>query len=521
MRAPLKEFWLGILAASILFPGPISSSAALEPTAAESAAAQGLPQSSAPSTPGPAVEATPNPLPPAVTSSHTMELPSRSLHFKAIAGPVRLTDAQSGKPQADVGATAFLLEDTDPAKRPVTFAINGGPGAASAWLDLGSLGPWRLPFERAMFSPSASPITIDNADTWLDFTDLVFIDPPETGYSRLLTKDNEARRHFFSVTGDIEALAVTIRKWLAANSRLESPKFIVGESYGGFRAPRLARRLQDVEGIGITGLVLVSPVLDFNWWSDGVANPLACAVRLPSQAAAARGLSGQEARSSLADVETYAAGPYITDLLRGERDPQALARIAEKIASFTGLDPALVRKLGGRIDPATFAREKNRTSAKVTSLYDALVSGFDPAPHAAVSDFPDPILDAFKTPLASAMADISSNRLRWMVEARYEILNENVYRAWDWGSGRERPEALTDLRHVMALDPSLRVLVAHGVTDQVTPYFASKILIDQVPPMGAQDRLRLKVYGGGHMLYFDDKSRAELREDARKLIEGK
>ncbi|HWX14404.1 MAG TPA: peptidase S10, partial [Methylocella sp.] len=335
LRAPLKEFWLGILAASILFPGPISSSAALEPTAAEPAAVQGLPQSSAPSTPGPAVEATPNPLPPAVTSSHTMELPSRSLHFKAIAGPVRLTDAQSGKPQADVGATAFLLEDTDPAKRPVTFAINGGPGAASAWLDLGSLGPWRLPFERAMFSPSASPITIDNADTWLDFTDLVFIDPPETGYSRLLTKDNEARRHFFSVTGDIEALAVTIRKWLAANSRLESPKFIVGESYGGFRAPRLARRLQDVEGIGITGLVLVSPVLDFNWWSDGVANPLACAARLPSQVAAARGLSGQEARSSLADVETYAAGPYITDLLRGERDPQALARIAEKIASFT------------------------------------------------------------------------------------------------------------------------------------------------------------------------------------------
>ncbi|MGH6869599.1 MAG: peptidase S10, partial [Methylocella sp.] len=120
----------------------------------------------------------------------------------------------------------------------------------------------------------------------------------------------------------------------------------------------------------------------------------------------------------------------------------------------------------------------------------------------------------------SAMADLTRNRLGWTVEARYEILNENVTRAWNWGSGRDRVEALTDLKRAMALDPSLRVLVAHGLTDQVTPYFASKVLIDQVPPMGNPDRLRLKVYGGGHMLYLDAKSRAGLREDARKLIMG-
>jgi carboxypeptidase C (cathepsin A) len=521
LRALLKVLWLGMLAECVLFPRPISCAAAHEPPPAEPAALPAQQQGSDLRAQAPAAEAKTYPLPPAVTTSHVIELPGRSLHFKTIAGPVRLNDPQSGMPQADVAATAFLLEDTDPAKRPVTFAITGGPGSASAWLDLGGIGPWRLPFNRATLSPSASPVTIDNADTWLDFTDLIFVDPPGTGYSRILTKDNDARRHFFSVTGDIEALAVTIRKWLAANKRLDSPKFVVGESYGGFRAPKLARRLQDAEGIGVTGLVLVSPVLDFSWWSEGVANLLVCAARLPSQAAAARGLTGQNARTSLADVETYAAGAYITDLLRGERDPQALARVAEKVASFTGLDTALVRKLGGRVDPATFAREKNRASAKVTSLYDALVSGFDPAPHAAVSDFPDPVLDAFKTPLASAMADISGNRLGWFVEARYEILSESVYHAWDWGSGRDRPEALSDLKHGMALDPSLRVLVAHGVTDQVTPYFASKLLIDQVPVMGSEDRLRLKVYGGGHMLYLDDKSRAELREDARKLIEGK
>ncbi|MGH6784177.1 MAG: S10 family serine carboxypeptidase-like protein, partial [Sphingomicrobium sp.] len=337
-------------------------------------------------------------LPAAVTTSHTIAVPGRSLRFKAIAGPIRLNDAESLAPKADIATTAFILEGADSAKRPVTFAINGGPGAASAWLDLGAMGPWRLPLDRPSPSPSASPVTSDNADTWLDFTDLVFIDPPGTGYSRILAKGDETRRHFYSVNGDIEALAVTIRKWLAANKRLDSPKFIVGESYGGFRAPKLARRLQDEEGIGVAGLVLISPVLDFGWF-EGANNPLTFAMRLPSQTAVARGLAGPEGRAALSDVEAYAAGPYLADLLRGERDSQALSRIAEKVASFTGLDPALVRKLGGRVGMATFAREKDRASGMVTSLYDARVGGFDPSPHAAVSDYSDPVLDAIKSPL--------------------------------------------------------------------------------------------------------------------------
>jgi carboxypeptidase C (cathepsin A) len=510
------------LLAAVLFGfAATSPAAALEPpaeTAIGPAAKAGQQNVDAGHAQAPTAVA-PNSLPAAATTSHTIELPGRSLRFKATAGPIRLSDAESLAPMADIATTAFILEGADSAKRAVTFAINGGPGAASAWLDLGAMGPWRLPLDRASPSPSASPAAIDNADTWLDFTDLVFIDPPGTGYSRILAKGDETRRHFYSINGDIEALAVTIRKWLATNKRLDSPKFIVGESYGGFRAPKLARRLQDEEGIGVAGLVLISPVLDFGWF-EGANNPLTFATRLPSQTAVARGLTGPEGRAALSDVEAYAAGPYLTDLLRGERDFQALSRVAEKVASFTGLDPALVRKLGGRIDTATFAREKDRASAKVMSLYDARAGGFDPSPHAAASDYSDPILDAIKTPLASAMADLTGNRLGWTVEARYEILNENVNRAWDWGGGRDRAEALSDLKRAMALDPSLRVLVAHGLTDLVTPYFASKVLIDQVPPMGDPDRLRLKVYGGGHMLYLDGKSRAGLREDARKLIVG-
>jgi carboxypeptidase C (cathepsin A) len=235
--------------------------------------------------------------------------------------------------------------------------------------------------------------------------------------------------------------------------------------------------------------------------------------------AAARGLDSSNSRADLADVEAYASGPYLLDLLRGERDPAALARISEKVAGFTGLDPAFVRKLGGRIDMASFARERGRADGKVASLYDGRIEGYHPAPHAASAEYSDPILDSVKTPLASAMADITANRLGWPIEARYEILNENVNKQWDWDSGRGRAEALGDLKRALAIDPKLRVLVAHGLTDEITPYFASKLLIDQVPPMGDANRLQLKVYGGGHMLYFEDKSRAQLRDDARKLIE--
>ncbi len=469
-------------------------------------------------TPSAASTVPPNPLPPEAVTSHVLELGDRTIHFTAKAGAIRLSDAQSGTPIADIAVIAFLKEGEDPAKRPVTFAINGGPGAGSAWLDLGALGPWRLPLDGAAREPSARPVTVPNADTWLDFTDLVFIDPPNTGYSRMLSKDESARKSLFSVSGDINALSVVIRKWLTENKRLESPKFIVGESYGGFRGPKLTRRLAEAEGIGINGLVLISPVLDFGWF-EGANDPLIYVTHLPSLTAAARGLSGLDGRAKLADVEAYAAGPYIVDLLRGERDPAALARVSEKVAGFTGLDPALVRQLGGRVDTATFERERGRDAGRVASAYDALVTGHDPFPHSATSDYADPVLDALRAPLASAMADIAANKLNWLVDARYEILNEDVGHEWDWGRGR--PEAVGDLKRSLALDPHFHVLIAHGLTDQVTPYFASKLLIDQIPPMDDPDRLHLAVYGGGHMVYAVDSSRAALRADAEKLIEGK
>ena len=181
-------------------------------------------------------------LPPASTTHHTLELPGRTLHFEATAGAILLTD-EKHVPRAELAFVAFQLEDAERARRPVTFAFNGGPGYASAWLNVGAVGPWRIAIGGDATAPSASPEPMPNAETWLDFTDLVFIDPAGTGYSRVLASNPEARRRLWSVDGDIEYLAEAIRRWLDRFDRNVSPRYLLGESYGGFRVPRLAREL--------------------------------------------------------------------------------------------------------------------------------------------------------------------------------------------------------------------------------------------------------------------------------------
>ena len=298
-----------------------------------------------------------------------------------------------------------------------------------------------------------------------------------------------------------------------------SPKFIVGESYGGFRAPKLARKLENGEGVGIDGIIMISPVLDFSWFSAD-ANPAVYAAHLPSLVAAAKGIKGPDPRGKLQAVESYASGPYLVDLYRGLRDPAAVRRMSTTIATFTGMDQKFVERQGGRVDPQAMAREKNRDAQRVASAYDGTVTGYDPNPFDTFSHHDDPILDSLKVPMGAAMADLTANRLKWPVNARYEILNGQVNAHWDWDTGRHPAEAMGDLTSLLALDPRFHALVMHGVADQVTPYFASKMLIDQVPVFGDTSRLRLAVYGGGHMPYLDDDSRAAMREDARKLIMG-
>jgi len=458
-------------------------------------------------------------LPAEVATKHTISLPGEVLSFTARAGAVRLSDAQSGQPRADVAFVSYERSDADPLTRPVAFVFNGGPGAASAWLGLGALSPWRLRIEKDAFSPSTPPIAIDNPESWLAFTDLVFIDPPGTGYSKFLSDDEELKKHFFSVQGDAEALAVVVRKWLTTHRRSASPKYLVGESYGGFRVVKLAGALRERENVGVDGLVLVSPVLDFSWLA-GSRNLLSFAAYLPSFAAVARGAKD---RQDLAEVEAYAAGEYVGDLVKGVKDAAALARLSTKVAGFTGLDRPLVARLAGRVDVKTFARERARDAGKILSAYDGEIAGFDPSPFARESDWADPVLDSLRAPLGAAMTGVVTEKLQWPVgDARYEILNDQAAHRWDFErGGRSGAEAVSDLRQELALDPRLKVLVVHGLSDLVTPYFATKLLLDQVPDYGDASRVKLVTLRGGHMAYLREDSRKALRDAARAALEGK
>ncbi|GLS17726.1 peptidase S10 [Labrys miyagiensis] len=447
---------------------------------------------------------------------HTVSLAGgRVLSLKATAGSLRLRD-EKGHELAQVGYIAYELDGAEAGSRPVTFVFNGGPGAGSAWLNIGAIGPWRLPMEAGKIYPSAPPVLVDNQETWLDFTDLVFIDPPGTGYSRITATGDDVRKSLWSVEGDIQALTVVVRRWLAQNQRLESPKFIAGESYGGFRGPRLAEELAMKEGIGINGLVLISPALDFSaddgafYWLD----------RLPAYTAAHREQSGPVTREQLADVERYAIGDYLQDYLRGPRDMAAVARMVQRVTELTGLDPALVKRLGGRIDKTTFQREILRPEGKVVGFYDATVSAYDPEPASNYNNWHDPALEGVEAPMTSAIMDLYNRELGWKTIERYEILNGRVGSSWEWGDRLSPPSSMDALRGMLALDPHFRVLVTGGLTDIQVPYFQNKRLLDQVPDYGPPGRLQFKVYGGGHMFYSRDDSRKALHEDARTLVAG-
>jgi carboxypeptidase C (cathepsin A) len=454
------------------------------------------------------------PLPAPSITEQSIDIGGRKLAFKATAAAVPVKDAQSGEVIAEIATLAFTMEPpAGAACRPVVFAFNGGPGAGSAWLNLGAAGPWLLPLAGA--TPSTPPHLVDNQESWLDFADLVFIDPPGTGYSPLPGNEG-VRKRFLSVDGDIDMLAVVIRRWSLRNHKQACPKFLLGESYGGFRAPKVARALQEKENIGIDGLILVSPTLDFSW-IDGRNNPLFDAALLPSLAASH---SGVKDRAALADVEAYARGDYIADLLRGPRDAAALDRVVGRLSALTGLAPERLRRLGGRVGAGDWARDSDPTGRTIASFYDGATRGLNPDP-AHSSHWADPVLDADRAPLAGAMESLVTEKLKWPVgDANYEILNDRISEMWDWGHGRRGQESLSDLRGAMALDPRVRILVAQGLTDLVTPYFGARLLLDQIPAIGAPDRIGFIALPGGHMFYIDDRSRAALRDAARKLISG-
>jgi len=478
----------------------------------------------APAQDGPPLDAAPEAqrqeaqLPPAQTTEHQISLDGEDLRFTATAGALPLRDAE-GALEAEIAFTAYTVEGAEPAGRPVTFVVNGGPGAASAYLQLGALGPWAVGLDAGDIVPSDAPGLADNPDTWLGFTDLVFLDPVGAGFSRLADDTEGLRDRYLSIDGDIEALANAIRRWSVETGRIASPRYFVGESYGGFRGPLLAETLLTEHGLALSGLVLVSPVLDFGWWEQPAHSPLAAASLLPSLAAAAQEADGSFSAAELVEAEAYAAADYVTDLLRGVEDADALDRVVDRVTRLTGLDRATVAGANGRIDRELFAEAFAQAEGRRLSVYDAAVAGPDPFPERTRARRPEPLLDALTAPLTEAMLRLHAERLDWLPDRRYRLLNRSVNRSWEWGDGRGEPEAVSALRRVLALDPGIGVLVVHGYTDLVTPYFASELILRQVVD-GADDRVRHATYRGGHMFYTRPASRAALRRDAEALFEA-
>lgn len=439
----------------------------------------------------------------------------RVLDYTVKADGIDLRDKE-GKLLHEVAYTAYLLK-ADQRDRPVVFAFNGGPGASSAYLQFVAIGPRRLAIGEQGSPPSAPQVLVPNAETWLDDADLVFIDPPGTGYSRSATE--EAARQAYGVDGDISLLSRTIWRWLSDNGRLGSRSYLVGESYGGYRAPRLAARLQTSEGVGVSGMVLLSPVLDFNLRTSA-PSPVAAAGRLVSFVASVRGRNGAAiSREGLKDAEDYAFGEYLVDFARGVNDAQAVRRMVDRVAALTGLDPKFVEKAGGRVEAGAWLRELYRGEGQVASLYDGNVTAADPEPNAARVHYEDPVLDAMTAPLTGAAVTFTRETLRWRPSGRYELLSREVNRRWNWGGGLNPPDATADMRSALSLDGNLRVLVTHGLSDLVTTYTDSRYSLDQLP--GFAGRVRLSAYPGGHMFYAREASRKALRDDVRWVFSPK
>lgn len=448
------------------------------------------------------------------TVGQSARIGGRAISYKATVGHIAVRD-DKGKEIGQVVYTAYVVPGGDP-RRAVTFAFNGGPGAASVYLNMGAIGPKRVQFGAQGDAPSDTPVAVDNANSWLDFTDLVFIDPVGTGFSRSLVDPDETKKQFYANDPDIKYLSKVVYDWLVKEGRLRSPKYVMGESYGGYRAPRIAYELQSQIGVGVSGLIMVSPYLDPASGDEATAlSPLPWMIDLPSMAAANLERQGKLTPAAMAEVEAYVRGDFTRDLLRGRSDPEATNRIVARVTELTGLDPALVRRQGGRVDSRTYLREVHRADGTIGSVYDSNVTAFDPFPWSAQQRSNDPILDALIAPTTSAMVDFVTREVGWKTDARYNALSYAVNNAWNRGKPEDTP--VSDLRKAIAADPKMRVMIAHGWDDLSCPFFASRLIVDQMPAFGAAERVKLRVYPGGHMFYSRSDSGAAFKKDAAAL----
>jgi carboxypeptidase C (cathepsin A) len=466
-----------------------------------------------PSTPPAASEKEP-PLPPDAHTTQSITLDGKTLNYKVTVGTLPVFD-KDGKKSGEVVFTAYTVDGKD---RPVTFALNGGPGAASVFLNLGAIGPKHIEFGDQGNSPSDQPTLKDNPGTWLDFTDLVFIDPIGTGFSRSLVSPEETKKQFYSTEADIRYLSRVIYDWLLANGRLMSRKYFVGESYGGYRGPRITHYLQSQLGVAMNGVVLVSPYLNPALGENTDVSPMEWLLTLPSISAAHLEREHKLTPEAMAKVIAYTRGEYATDLLKGRSDPQATARIVKNVTEMTGLPLEFVRRSGGRLEIGAYLREVFREQGKIGSVYDSNVTSFDPFPFAPEQRTNDPLLESIIAPCTTAMVDFVTRVVGWKAEGRYNTLSYEVSSQWDHDSRALRMGAVGDLRQAVAADPKIRVTIVHGWNDLSCPFMGSLLTVDQMPVMGDASRVQVREYPGGHMFYTRTDSQSALRKDVQEMF---
>ena len=430
-------------------------------------------------------------------------------------------DGASSEPEAAVFTTAYLLDGADAASRPVCFAFNGGPGSASIWLHLGALGPKRIVVPDDGSMPAAPYAVADNPHSWFEHFDLVFIDPPHTGWSATASVD--ARKKMLSVDGDVEALAEVMRLWLTRHKRWGSPLYLAGESYGTTRGAALADKLQSI-GAALSGLILVSCAMDLQTLVFAPANDLPFALFLPGFANVAQfhgllaGRLGKSSEAARAAAEEFVQDDYVAALHAGARlSVTQRARIARWLSELTGLPRALIEEKNLRISDQTFFFEALRPRGRMVGRLDARATGPMAASRSRDWEF-DPGIEAIAAPYATAAMAYFGEQLGLDMEQRYQVLASEVNSGWNWSRGKEQGNSYActspDLARALRRNPQLKVLAASGRYDLGTPYSASDWSLAQLDiPADVRARVTHHYYDAGHMMYTRQADLLKLKAD--------
>ncbi|MEA2709396.1 MAG: hypothetical protein QOF78_1997 [Phycisphaerales bacterium] len=460
-----------------------------------------------------------------VVTEHELSVGDRVLRYTATAGTMAQKD-ESGATKADMFFVAYTLDRSakaDPTTRPITFVFNGGPGAASVWLHLGTAGPKRVAIDEKGV-PSAPPFrVVDNEATWLGATDLVFIDPVGTGYSR--PAQGEKGEQFYGVEEDVRSVGSFIRLYTTRYQRWPSPKFLAGESYGTTRAAGLSEYLLEKQGISLNGIILISAVLDFQTIAPGAGNDLPYALYLPTYAATAwhhkklaPPIQG-DLEKTLREVEQFALGDYLAALAAGDSlDEPKKRAVAEKLSRYTGLDAEWIFRGNLRISPGRFRKELLAKEGKVIGRFDSRITGFESDPLNDASDY-DPSLSLFLPLYSGSLNHYVRTELEFESDLPYEVLTERV-QPWNFGAaGRGYLYVADTLRATMLKNPQLKLLVGAGKLDLATPYLASDYTVYHLNlPPELRRNITRTYYPAGHMMYHDAGSRQRLHDDIAEFI---